>query len=80
MILATFYDGALGKQYALNAVGDLDAPNAYHTTSISDTADPAWVRTDKTVFGIGAIVPETGRQDDAGDHRKYATFVAVSRL
>ena len=74
---ATSYDGTLG-QYSLNIFGDLDAPDAYYTISVSDTGDPSWVRTDKTVFGIGAIVPETGRQDDAGDHRKYATFVAVS--
>ena len=73
----TSYAGALGE-YFLNAVGDLDAPNAYHTISVSDDGDAPWVRTDKTIFEIGAILPESGRQDNAGAHRKYSTFAAVS--
>ena len=73
------YNGALG-QYVLDSVGDLHTPNSYHTFSIvtNDNQDPIWERTDKTIIDIGAIVPESGRQDNAGAHRKYATIVAVS--
>ena len=68
------YNGALGE-YALDEVGDLHIPRDYHSFTATDRPDPFWKRTDKDIIDIGAIVESDRR---AGDHRKYATFAAVS--
>ncbi len=69
------YDGALGT-YSLDVNGDLRTPNDYQTFRVA--SDGKWQRVDKTIVNIGAIIPETGRQDNAGAHRKYSTLTAVS--